>query len=52
MKDGLLTAIVPFDGYASPILFNNGAKISCRRPSANAVADCQQSGLFAGHFHH
>jgi hypothetical protein len=50
VKNGLLAAIIPFDSYARPIGFNNGAQIRCRGSPANAVADVQLSGLVAGHF--
>jgi hypothetical protein len=50
--NGLLTAIIPFDGYARPILFSDGALIGSIVLPANTVADVKLSGLFAGHFHH
>ena len=41
VKDGLLAAIIPFDGHASPILFNDGALIISISIPANAVADIE-----------
>ena len=52
MKNGLLAAIIPFDGYARPILFSDGALIGSIVLPTNTVADVKLSGLFAGHFHH
>jgi hypothetical protein len=52
MKNGLLAAIIPFDGYARPILFSDGAPIILISIPANAVADFEGSGLIASHFHH
>ena len=49
MKNGLLAAIIPFDGYARPILFSDGALILLIILPANAVADSEGSGLVAGH---
>ncbi len=45
----LLTAVIPFDGYARPILFSDGALIGSIVLPANTVADVKLSGLFAGH---
>ena len=39
VKNCLLAAIVPFDGYASPILFSDGALIGLIVVPANTVAD-------------
>jgi hypothetical protein len=39
MQNGLIAAIIPFDGYASPILFSDGALIGLIVLPANAVAD-------------
>jgi hypothetical protein len=50
VKNGLLAAIVPFDGYARPVRFNDGALIVPIVMPANAVADVELSGLVAGHF--
>jgi hypothetical protein len=47
--NGLLTAVIPFDGYARPILFSDGALIGSIVLPAYAVADVKLSGLFAGH---
>jgi hypothetical protein len=52
VKNGLLAAIIPFDCYARPILFSDGALIISISVPANAVADVKLSGLVAGHFHH
>jgi hypothetical protein len=52
VMNGLLTAVIPFDGYARPILFSDGALIGSIVLPANTVADVKLSGLFAGHFHH
>jgi hypothetical protein len=41
--NGLLTAIVPFDGYARPIRFSDGALIGSIVLPANAVADVKLS---------
>ena len=49
VENCLLAAIVPFDGYASPILFSDGALIGLIVLPANAVADIEKSGLVAGH---
>jgi hypothetical protein len=51
-KQGFLAVILPFDGYARPILFSDGALIIDISIPANAVADCESSGLVTGHFHH
>jgi hypothetical protein len=50
--NGLLTAVIPFDGYARPIRFSDGALVGSIVLPANTVADVKLSGLFAGHFHH
>jgi hypothetical protein len=39
MKNGLLAAIIPFDGDASPIGFGDGALIFFVSIPANTVAD-------------
>jgi hypothetical protein len=39
VKNGLLAAIIPFDGDASPICFSDGALIVFVRIPANTVAD-------------
>ena len=49
MKNGLLTAIVPFDGYACPIRFSDGATVGLIVSPANEVADLERSGFGAGH---
>jgi hypothetical protein len=49
VKNGLLAAIIPFDGYASPILFSDGALIIIISIPPNAVADLNLSGLVTGH---
>ena len=49
MKNGLLAATIPFDGYARPILFNDGALIGWIVLPANAVEWLEKSGLVAGH---
>jgi hypothetical protein len=49
VKNGLLAAIIPFDGYARPILFSDGALIIFISIPANAVANTKVSGLVAGH---
>jgi hypothetical protein len=50
MKHGLLAAIVPFDGYARPIRFSDGATVRLIVSPAHAVANLKESGLVAGHF--
>ena len=50
MHHGLLASTIPFDGYARPILFRDGALIGLVVLPGNLVADFQESGLFAGHF--
>jgi hypothetical protein len=50
VKNGLLAATIPFDGYARPILFNDGALIGWIVLPANAVEWLEKSGLVAGHF--
>jgi hypothetical protein len=47
--NGLLTAVIPFDGYARPIRFSDGALIGSIVLPANTVADVKLSGLFASH---
>jgi hypothetical protein len=49
MQNGLLTAIVPFDGYARPIRFSDSAKVSRSEPPANAVIDPEKPRLIASH---
>jgi hypothetical protein len=49
MQNLLLAATIPLDGYAWPILFNDGALIGLIVLPANAVADVEKSRLFAGH---
>ena len=49
VKNGLLAATIPFDGYARPILFNDGALIGWIVLPANAVERLEKSGLVAGH---
>src|SRR5260370_148777 len=49
VKNGLLAATIPFDGYARPILFNDGALIGLIVLPANAVERLEKSGLVAGH---
>jgi hypothetical protein len=41
VKNCLLAAIVPFDGYASPILFSDGALIGLIVAPPNTVADVE-----------
>jgi hypothetical protein len=50
VKNGLPAATIPFDGYARPILFNDGALIGWIVLPANAVERLEKSGLVAGHF--
>jgi hypothetical protein len=50
MKNGLFAAIIPFDGYARPILFSDRALIVLVGVPANAVAEFELPGLVAGHF--
>ena len=50
VKNFPLIAIVPFDSYSRPILFNDAAKVGCHCPPTNAVANFEKSGLLAGHF--
>src|SRR5260221_2167731 len=50
VKNVLLAATIPFDGYARPILFNDGALIGWIVLPANAVERLEESGLVAGHF--
>jgi hypothetical protein len=49
VKNGLLAAIIPLNGYASPILFSDRALIGGRLAPTNAVASFEKSGLVAGH---
>src|SRR6266404_9610684 len=49
VKNGLLAATIPFDGYARPILFNDGALIGLIVLPAYAVERLEKSGLVAGH---
>jgi hypothetical protein len=49
VKNSLHAAIIPFDRYACPIRFGDGAKIVCRGSPANAFANGEQSGLIAVH---
>jgi hypothetical protein len=49
VKNGLLAANIPFEGYARPILFSDGALIGLIVLPANAVADVEKSRLVAGH---
>jgi hypothetical protein len=49
MQNLLLAATIPFDCYARPILFSDGALIGLIVLPANAVADIKKSGLVAGH---
>jgi len=48
-SDAALAATIPFDGYARPILFNDGALIGWIVLPANAVERLEKSGLVAGH---
>jgi hypothetical protein len=41
VKNGLFAAIIPFDGYARPILFSDCALIVPVTVPANAVADVE-----------
>jgi hypothetical protein len=50
MHNGLHAAIIPLDGNARPIRFSDSALIDLIVFPANAVADFQESGLFAGHW--
>jgi hypothetical protein len=43
MKDILFTAIIPLDGYSSPIRFDDGAKVGLILLPANAVIHSQLS---------
>jgi hypothetical protein len=47
--NGLLTAVIPFDGYARPIRFSDGALVGSIVLPANTVADFEGSGFVAGH---
>jgi len=47
--NGLLTTVIPFDGYGRPIRFSDGALVGSIVLPANTVADVKLSGLFAGH---
>ncbi|HEY5504595.1 MAG TPA: hypothetical protein VIK28_05505 [Sedimentisphaerales bacterium] len=47
VKNGLLATIIPFDSYARPIPFSDGAPIIWI--PADAVADSEGSGLVARH---
>ena len=49
MQNGLLAAIVPFDGYPSPIRLNDGTTVGLIVSPANAVANLKESGLVTGH---
>ena len=49
VQNGLLAAIIPFDGYARPILFSDGALITQISIPKNTVADIEGPGLVAGH---
>ena len=49
MQNLLLAATIPLDGYARPILFNDGALIGLIVLPANAVERLEKSGLVAGH---
>ena len=49
VKNGLLATIIPFDSYARPILFSDGALIIWISIPADAVADSEGSGLVARH---
>jgi len=49
VKNDLLAATIPIDGYARPILFNDGALIGLIVLPANAVERLEKSGLVAGH---
>jgi hypothetical protein len=49
MQNLLLAATIPFDGYARPILFNDGALIGWIVLPANAGERLEKSGLVAGH---
>ena len=50
VKNGLLAAIIPFDGDASPIRFSDCARVILIVVPANTVADFELSGLVAGHW--
>jgi hypothetical protein len=43
VKNRLHAAIIPFDGYARPIRFSDGAKVRCCGPPANAFANSECS---------
>ena len=49
VKNGLLATIIPFDSYARPIPFSDGALIIWISIPADAVADSEGSGLVARH---
>ena len=49
MQNSLLAAIIPFNGYASPIRFGDCALIASVVLPTNTVADAECSGLVAGH---
>lgn len=41
VKNRLLAAVIPFDGYAGPILFSDGASIGLIVLPANTIADVE-----------
>jgi hypothetical protein len=49
MENGLLVAIIPFDGHARPIGLGNRAEIFMAGLPANAITNLQFSRLFARH---
>src|ERR1700738_2903963 len=49
VKNGLHATIIPFDRYARPIRFSDGAKIGHGGSPANTVAYFEKPGLFTGH---
>jgi hypothetical protein len=49
VKNSLHAATIPFDSHARPIRFSDRALIGRRGSPANALANTECSGLFAGH---
>jgi hypothetical protein len=50
VKNGLLATAIPFDGYARPIRFSDGATVGLIVSPAHAVSYFEKSGLVAGHY--
>jgi len=47
--NGLLAAVIPLYDQTGPIRFGDRALVGLIALPANAVADFEESGLFAGH---